>query len=151
MTAGLLDPALNIAPAVLRHIHLVGICGTGMAALAGMLHLQGFQVTGSDQNVYPPMSDFLAGLGIPVQEGYAAANLAGRPDLVVVGNVVRATNPEAVELARLRIPYLSMPQALGHFFLSSDFPWWWPAHTARPQPPPCWRPPCTGPAALRDS
>jgi UDP-N-acetylmuramate: L-alanyl-gamma-D-glutamyl-meso-diaminopimelate ligase len=63
------------------------------------------------------MSDFLAGLGIEVMAGYAAANLAARPDLVIVGNVVRATNPEAVELARMRLPYLSMPQALGHFFL----------------------------------
>ena len=117
MSACLLDPALNSAPEHPRHIHLIGICGTGMAAMAGMLQQQGFMVTGSDQNVYPPMSDFLAGLGIEVMAGYAAANLSVRPDLVIVGNVVRSTNPEAVELARLRIPYLSMPQALGHFFL----------------------------------
>ena len=118
MSSGiLLDPGLNVAPENPRHIHLIGICGTGMAAMAGMLQQQGFKVTGSDQNVYPPMSDFLAGLGIEVMPGYAAANLASRPDLVIVGNVVRITNPEAVELARLRLPYLSMPQALGHFFL----------------------------------
>jgi len=117
MSACLLEPALNSAPERPRHIHLIGICGTGMAAMAGMLQQQGFMVTGSDQNVYPPMSDFLAGLGIEVMAGYAAANLSVRPDLVIVGNVVRSTNPEAVELARLRIPYLSMPQALGHFFL----------------------------------
>jgi UDP-N-acetylmuramate: L-alanyl-gamma-D-glutamyl-meso-diaminopimelate ligase len=113
----LLDPALNRAPAAPHHIHLIGICGTGMAAMAGMLQQQGFTVTGSDQNVYPPMSDFLASLGIEVQVGYAAEHLARRPDLVIVGNVVRITNPEAIELARLRLPYLSMPQALGHFFL----------------------------------
>ena len=117
MNAVLLDPALNAAPANARHIHLIGICGTGMAAMAGMLQQQGFTVTGSDQNVYPPMSDFLADLGIEVMAGYRAANLSAQPDLVIVGNVVRVTNPEAVELARLRIPYLSMPQALGHFFL----------------------------------
>lgn len=117
MSRGLLDPALNAAPASLCRIHLIGICGTGMAAMAGMLQQQGFTVTGSDQNVYPPMSDFLAGLGIEVMSGYSAANLADPPDLVIVGNVVRITNPEAVELARLRLPYLSMPQALGHFFL----------------------------------
>ena len=117
MSTPLLAPGLNIAPADPRHIHLIGICGTGMAAMAGMLQQQGFTVTGSDQNVYPPMSDFLAGLGIEVRAGYAAANLTPPPDLVIVGNVVRRTNPEAVELARLGLPYLSMPQALGHFFL----------------------------------
>ncbi len=122
MSGALLDPALNRAPAAPRHIHLIGVCGTGMAALAGMLQQQGFTVTGSDQNVYPPMSDVLADLGIAVLSGYAAANLAARPDLVIVGNVVRATNPEAVELARLRLPYLSMPQALGHFFLEGKMP-----------------------------
>jgi UDP-N-acetylmuramate: L-alanyl-gamma-D-glutamyl-meso-diaminopimelate ligase len=118
----LLDPGLNVVPGHPGHIHLIGICGTGMAAMAGMLQQQGFKVTGSDQNVYPPMSDFLAGLGIEVMPGYAAANLASHPDLVIVGNVVRSTNPEAVELARLRIPYLSMPQALGHFFLEEKMP-----------------------------
>jgi len=118
MSGGLLDPALNHAPDHPRHIHLIGICGTGMAALAAMLQEQGYTVTGSDQHVYPPMSDFLAGLGIEAQGGYAAANLAARPDLVIVGNVVRITNPEAVELARLGLPYLSMPQAVGHFFLT---------------------------------
>ena len=123
MSGGLLlDPALNVAPEHPQHIHLIGICGTGMAAMAGMLQQRGFKVTGSDQNVYPPMSDFLAGLGIEVMPGYAAANLAARPHLVIVGNVVRITNPEAVELARLHIPYLSMPQALGHFFLEGKMP-----------------------------
>jgi len=118
MSRGLLDPALNRAPDSPRHIHLIGICGTGMAALAAMLQERGYAVTGSDQNVYPPMSDFLARLGIEVMAGYAAANLAARPDLVIVGNVVRITNPEAVALAELGLPYLSMPQALGHFFLA---------------------------------
>ena len=118
MSTELLNPALNSAPGNPRHIHLIGICGTGMAALASILQEQGYTVTGSDQNVYPPMSDFLARLGIEVMHGYAAANLAARPDLVIVGNVVRMTNPEAVELGRLDLPYLSMPQALGHFFLT---------------------------------
>ncbi len=122
MSAGLLDPALNLAPADPRHIHIIGICGTGMAAMAGMLHERGFTVTGSDQNIYPPMSDFLAGLGIEVMAGYAAVHLAPHPDLVIVGNVVRITNPEAIELARLGLPYLSMPQALGHFFLEGKVP-----------------------------
>lgn len=112
-----LDSALNRVPGQVRHIHVMGICGTGMAALAGMLKERGYHVTGSDQNVYPPMSDFLAASGIPVQEGYRPENLTAGPDLVVVGNVIRAVNPEAVRLAELGIPYVSMPQALSHFFL----------------------------------
>lgn len=111
------DPALNRVPGQVRHIHVMGICGTGMAALAGMLKERGYHVTGSDRNVYPPMSDFLAASGIQVQDGYRPENLSPRPDLVVVGNVIRAVNPEAVRLAELLIPYVSMPQALGHFFL----------------------------------
>ncbi|MFZ5775367.1 MAG: UDP-N-acetylmuramate--L-alanine ligase [Thermodesulfobacteriota bacterium] len=112
-----LSPQQNLIPADVRHVHLMGICGTGMGALAGMLKCAGYRVTGSDQQVYPPMSDFLASQGIPVQVGYAAENLDGRPDLVVVGNVIRRENPEAVALAALGIPYVSFPQAVGHFFI----------------------------------
>ncbi|MBN2125659.1 MAG: UDP-N-acetylmuramate:L-alanyl-gamma-D-glutamyl-meso-diaminopimelate ligase, partial [Deltaproteobacteria bacterium] len=110
-----LSSSLNRIPCPLHHIHLMGICGTGMASLAGMLKELGYRVAGSDQNVYPPMSDFLRGLSIPVREGYGAGNLSSRPDLVIVGNVITRENPEAVELSRLAIPYLSLPQALGHF------------------------------------
>ncbi len=113
-----LDPSLNYLPAHVKRIHLMGICGTGVGALAGMLQAQGFSVTGSDQQVYPPMSDFLASLGIEVKSGYQSENLAYQPDLVIVGNVITRANPEAVALAELRIPYLSMPQALGQFFLT---------------------------------
>ncbi len=109
-------------PATINHVHLMGICGTGMAALAGMLQQQGFRITGSDANVYPPMSDFLAQRRIKVLAGYAPENLTPRPDLVIVGNVIRATNPEARALAQARIPYLSMPQALSHFFLQHKKP-----------------------------
>ncbi len=116
MTAQL-DPQLNRAPEQIRHVHLMGICGTAMAALAGMLKERGYMVSGSDQNVYPPMSDFLAKAGIAVMQGYRPENLEPRPDLVIVGNVIRAIYPEAERLAERRIPYLSMPQALGHFFL----------------------------------
>ena len=90
-----LEPGRNMAPEHIRHIHLIGICGTAMAALAGMLKARGFHVTGSDQNVYPPMSDFLASLDIPVQKGFLAEHLHPQPDLVIVGNVVRAVYPEA--------------------------------------------------------
>ena len=95
----------------------MGICGTGVGALAGLLRDSGFTVSGSDQNVYPPMSDFLANLGITVMKGYSAANLEPRPDLVVVGNVIRRDNPEALALVEARVPYVSMPQALGSRFL----------------------------------
>jgi UDP-N-acetylmuramate: L-alanyl-gamma-D-glutamyl-meso-diaminopimelate ligase len=117
-----LDPQLNVAPDDIRHIHIMGVCGTGMAAIAGMLKESGYTVTGSDQNVYPPMSDFLAQAGIEVMQGYVPENLEPRPDLVIVGNVIQAIFPEARRLAELRIPYLSMPQALGHFFLGGKDP-----------------------------
>lgn len=96
----------------------MGICGTGMGSLAGMLRDSGYGVTGSDENVYPPMSDFLASCDIDIKQGYNAENLSPRPDLVVVGNTIRKTNPEAQALAALGIPYVSFPQALGHYFLA---------------------------------
>jgi len=86
-----------------------------MASLAGILKEKGFKVTGSDQNIYPPMSNFLEALSIPVLEGYSPNNLHPKPDLVVVGNVITRQNPEAVELSNLGLPYLSFPQALKHF------------------------------------
>ena len=110
-----LSPDLNRVPENLHHIHLLGICGTGMASLAGMLKHKSFVVSGSDQNIYPPMSHFLETLSIPVLEGYRPDNLHPEPDLVIVGNVITRQNPEAVELATLRLPYLSFPQALRHF------------------------------------
>lgn len=114
-----LDPQLNSAPPEINHIHIMGICGTGMAALAGMLQKSGYTITGSDQNVYPPMSDFLADLGIAVKSGYKPDNLSPRPDLVIVGNVITQKNEEAIHLADLAIPYLSFPQALSSFFIDS--------------------------------
>jgi UDP-N-acetylmuramate: L-alanyl-gamma-D-glutamyl-meso-diaminopimelate ligase len=111
----LLNPALNFVPDHVNHIHLMGVCGTAMASLAGILKQRGFMVTGSDQNIYPPMSDFLENLAIPVQEGYRAENLSPMPDLVIVGNVISRQNPEAVQLGFLDIPYISMPQAFGEF------------------------------------
>ncbi|MEK6202148.1 MAG: UDP-N-acetylmuramate:L-alanyl-gamma-D-glutamyl-meso-diaminopimelate ligase [Desulfobulbaceae bacterium] len=114
-----LDPRLNMAPEGIRHIHIMGICGTGMAALAGMLKASGYRVSGSDSGVYPPMSDFLEGQGIEAASGYGAQNLSPRPDLVIVGNVITRKNPEAHALAETAIPYLSFPQALAHFFISS--------------------------------
>jgi UDP-N-acetylmuramate: L-alanyl-gamma-D-glutamyl-meso-diaminopimelate ligase len=100
-----------------KHIHLIGICGTAMASLAGMLQQRGFRVTGSDAAAYPPMSDFLSGLGIPVAQPFAAANLEPRPDLVVIGNAMSRGNVELEHVLDHRIPFCSMPQLLHDQFL----------------------------------
>ncbi len=113
----LLKKECNRAPETVQHIHIMGICGTGMAALAGMLKKSGYTVTGSDKGIYPPMSIFLQKMNIPVLNGYAAENLLPPPDLVIVGNVITAKNPEAIALSQTTILYLSFPQALAHFFI----------------------------------
>ncbi len=88
-----------------------------MASLAGMLLQRGFRLTGSDAAAYPPMSDFLASLGIPVHQPFAVANLEPRPDLVVVGNVVSRGNVELEHILDQRIPFCSLPQILHDEFL----------------------------------
>ena len=100
-----------------KHIHLIGICGTAMASLAGMLKQRGFRVTGSDAAAYPPMSNFLAELKIPVAQPFAARNLEPRPDLVVVGNAISRGNVELEHLLDSRIPFCSLPQLLHEEFL----------------------------------
>jgi UDP-N-acetylmuramate: L-alanyl-gamma-D-glutamyl-meso-diaminopimelate ligase len=104
-------------PATVRHVHLIGVAGSAMAALAGMLSMRGYRVTGSDNQLYEPTASLLKGLAIEVRSEYDAANLTPAPDLVVVGNVVPRTNPEAQALLATSIPYLSMPEALWHLFL----------------------------------
>lgn len=98
-------------------IHLMGIGGTGMASLAGMLQQAGHQVRGSDQGVYPPMSLLLEKLGIPVSCPYSSENLEPKPDLVVIGNVISRGNPEAEAVLDQDIPYESMAETLRQFFL----------------------------------
>jgi UDP-N-acetylmuramate: L-alanyl-gamma-D-glutamyl-meso-diaminopimelate ligase len=105
----------NIIPDKIKKIHLIAVCGTGMGALACMLKDMGYDVTGSDQKVYPPMSDFLARKGISLMEGFRGDNLSHRPDLVIVGNAVRKDNPEAVRVMEEGFFYCSMPQALNRF------------------------------------
>ncbi|MCI0349494.1 MAG: UDP-N-acetylmuramate:L-alanyl-gamma-D-glutamyl-meso-diaminopimelate ligase [Acidobacteriales bacterium] len=100
-----------------KHVHLIGICGTAMASLAGMLKQRGMQVTGSDAAAYPPMSDFLASLGITIAQPYSEANLKPRPDLVVVGNAISRGNPELEHVLDERIPMRSLPQMLQEYFL----------------------------------
>jgi UDP-N-acetylmuramate: L-alanyl-gamma-D-glutamyl-meso-diaminopimelate ligase len=101
----------------MRHIHLIGVCGTAMASLAGMLHARGVRVTGSDAAAYPPMSEFLARLGIPVMQPFSDKNLEPVPDLVVVGNAVSRGNPELEACLDRRIRFTSMAQLLHDEFL----------------------------------
>ncbi|MBF0101035.1 MAG: UDP-N-acetylmuramate:L-alanyl-gamma-D-glutamyl-meso-diaminopimelate ligase [Desulfobacterales bacterium] len=110
-----IDMQKNSIPNDVKHIHLIAICGTAMAALACMLKAYGYHVTGSDQKVYPPMSDFLIQQGITLQDGFHEDNLKNRPDLVVIGNAVFKTNPEVVMMNQLGLHFCSMPQALNHF------------------------------------
>ncbi len=110
------------ARAPVRRVHLIGICGTGMGSLAGLLAASGAEVRGSDEAVYPPMSTMLRRMGIRVLEGYRPEHLDDRPDLVVVGNIATRSNPEAVAAAERGIPYLSMAQAIGRLFLEGRHP-----------------------------
>ena len=102
-----------------KRIHLIGACGTAMASLAGMLQAAGHRVTGSDAAAYPPMSDLLAGLGIPLMQPYAAANLELPPDLVIVGNAISRGNVELEYVLDTRIPFTSMAAMLHDEFLAS--------------------------------
>ena len=100
-----------------KHIHLIGVCGTAMASLAGMLSERGFRVTGSDSAAYPPMSDFLRSLGISVAQPFAVQNLELKPDLVVVGNAISRGNVELEHVLDQRIAFCSLPQLLHDEFL----------------------------------
>ncbi len=101
-----------------RHIHLLGICGTAMASLAGLLQQKGYFVTGSDQAAYPPMSDLLRSLAIPVAEPFGERNLDPRPDLVVIGNALSRGNPELEAVLDQGIPFTSMAQLVQEEFLA---------------------------------
>ncbi|MEW6670546.1 MAG: UDP-N-acetylmuramate:L-alanyl-gamma-D-glutamyl-meso-diaminopimelate ligase [Thermodesulfobacteriota bacterium] len=109
---------LNRIPDRVQKIHLIAVCGTAMGALASMLKDMGYAVTGSDHNVYPPMSHFLVQKGIVLKEGFSGENIAYGPDLVVVGNAVLKDNPEVEMMNRMEIPYCSMPQAVNRFVVA---------------------------------
>ena len=114
---------MSVSPdARTKSIHIIAIGGTGVAPLACLLKQEGYQVRGSDLPLYPPMSDLLAREGLRPLEGFDASHLHPRPDLVIVGNAVPRTNPEVVELERLGWPKMSMPEALGAFFLAGRDP-----------------------------
>ena len=102
----------------MNKVHLTAACGVGMASLAGMLKEKGFRVTGSDADVYPPMSLQLEALGVPLSSPYAAGNIPVDADLVVVGNAVSRENPECLEAVRRGVRVLSMPQAVAEFFIA---------------------------------
>ncbi len=101
----------------IRSVHFIGIGGTAMAAVAAAMREKGFLVTGSDQNVYPPMSTFLAERKIEVISGYAERNLAHKPDLVVVGNALSRGNPEIEAVLDHKLRYCSLPELLKEFFI----------------------------------
>ena len=104
-----------------EHIHLIGICGTAMASLAAMLRMRGHRITGSDTNVYPPMSEFLDRLGIAYRQGYAATNLDPQPELVVIGNALSRGNPEVERVLDEKIPYSSLPEILKEYFVRGRY------------------------------
>ncbi|HEY6805844.1 MAG TPA: UDP-N-acetylmuramate:L-alanyl-gamma-D-glutamyl-meso-diaminopimelate ligase [Pyrinomonadaceae bacterium] len=99
------------------HYHLIGICGTAMASLAGMLQARGHLVTGSDQNVYPPMSTMLESLGIDVKQGFDALNLDPAPDCVIVGNAIPRGNPEVEETLKRKLLYKSQAEIVKEEFI----------------------------------
>jgi UDP-N-acetylmuramate: L-alanyl-gamma-D-glutamyl-meso-diaminopimelate ligase len=101
----------------MKRIHLIGICGTAMATLAAMLKIRGYDVRGSDQNVYPPMSDFLAEQQIVTFQGYEPEHISPELDLVIVGNAISRGNPELEEVLDRKIRYCSLPEAVRDHFL----------------------------------
>lgn len=100
-----------------KHIHVIGIGGSAMAPLAGMLREHGYRVTGSDSGVYPPASTLLESIGIPFFHSFDAAHLHPAPDLVIVGNIIARGNSELEEVLDRKIPYRSMPEILEEVFL----------------------------------
>jgi UDP-N-acetylmuramate: L-alanyl-gamma-D-glutamyl-meso-diaminopimelate ligase len=99
------------------HYHLIGICGTAMASLAGMLQARGHKVTGSDQNVYPPMSTQLEELGIEIINGYKAENADTGADLTIVGNTISRGNPELEEVLNRKLQYCSQAETVKEEFI----------------------------------
>jgi UDP-N-acetylmuramate: L-alanyl-gamma-D-glutamyl-meso-diaminopimelate ligase len=100
-----------------RHFHLIGVCGTAMASLAGMLRAQGHRVTGSDKAFYPPMSDELKRLAIETRLGFSEANLHPVPDVVVIGNATSRGNPEVEYTLNSKLRYASMSEVIREYFI----------------------------------
>src|SRR6266704_3017300 len=105
---------VNEAP---KKFHFLGICGTAMASVATALQERGFKVSGSDENVYPPMSTFLQEKGIALKQGYRAENIPPDTDVVVIGNAMKRGNPEVEAVLNRKLFYLSLPEVLKNHFL----------------------------------
>ncbi|MFD2304429.1 UDP-N-acetylmuramate:L-alanyl-gamma-D-glutamyl-meso-diaminopimelate ligase [Roseibacillus ishigakijimensis] len=101
----------------MRHFHFIGICGTAMGSVAAAMKRAGFEVTGSDANVYPPMSTFLESEGIELFEGYRRENIPASADTIIVGNAVSRGNEEAEEVLDRKLLYQSLPEVLKEHFL----------------------------------
>ncbi len=100
-----------------KHVHFLGICGTAMGAVAVALKNRGITVTGSDDGVYPPMSDYLAAADVAAFSGFSPANIPADADLIVIGNAIKRGNPEVEEVLNRKLPYVSLPEALRTFLL----------------------------------
>src|SRR5262245_42395028 len=119
VTGGVADMCVRVQSAAIMHVHILGICGTFMGGIAALARASGHRVTGSDQNVYPPMSDQLTALGIELIEGYDPQQLQLRPDVVVVGNVMSRGNALVEALLESGIPYTSGPEWLSRHLLAN--------------------------------
>ncbi|MEI8313887.1 MAG: Mur ligase family protein [Verrucomicrobiota bacterium] len=100
-----------------KSVHFVGICGTAMASVAVLCRDVGYTVTGSDENVYPPMSTFLESRGIRILQGYQATNLDHRPELIVIGNALKRGTPEVERAWDERLNCCSLPELVREFFI----------------------------------
>ena len=120
-------------------LYFLPIGGTATAPLAGFLHEAGHRVEGVDSQLYPPMSTVLTELGITARLGFDPALIPPDLDRVIIGNAVPRHNPEVAAVLDRRLPHLSQAEAVAHYVrLEAHRAWWWRAHTARQQPPPCW-------------
>src|SRR6266852_4409292 len=108
---------MGVTKAGPQHVHFMGICGTAMGSVAAALRERGFKVTGSDENIYPPMSTFLQERGIALSEGYRAENIPADADVVVIGNAMKRGNPEVEAVLNRKLFYLSLPEVLKNYFL----------------------------------
>ncbi len=104
----------------IKSIYLIAICGTGMASLAGLLQKSGYQVTGSDANIYPPMSTLLKSSGIDIKPGYQRENITNDINQVIIGNAVSKDNQEVLAVQEKGIPYISFPEAIKKFYLENQ-------------------------------
>lgn len=127
-------------------IHILGICGTFMGGLAMLARALGHEVTGSDANVYPPMSTLLENQGIDLIQGYDASQLEPQPDLVIIGNAMTRGNPCVEAVLERNIPYMSGRSGCMISFCAIAGCWRWREPTAKP-PPPAWRRGSSKPAA----